>query len=201
MTNLWIRVARYGDEPTPESWENRRQRVDRFLERQDTGRTMPIRRKWGPTEANWAIHGLMSEHDGPTDPHTKHWEHLDDEPVSLKQPIHTHQGYVYPGAVREKLREDADEDSWADDAREYEEGGDEPKFVRHQGQHYLVDGHHRYVKARLMGDDSMWGKVFDTANPDHKVGNCYECHEDEAYQDYDHDSDTCEKCQAHGWRM
>lgn len=199
MTNLWIRVARYGDEPTGQSWENRRQRVDRFLERQPR-ETMPLRHKWGPSVSNQWVHGLIADHDGPVDP--EHWEHLPDDVVSLKQPIHTHQGYVYPHAVREKLREEADPDAWPEDyGGEYQEGGAEAKFVRHEGQHYLLDGHHRFAKARLMGDSSMWGKVFDTANPEHKQANCYECHEKEAGDDWDHDSGSCPKCQRHGWSM
>jgi hypothetical protein len=202
MTNLWIRVARYGDDPTPESWENRRQRVDRYLERQQGQQaTMPLRHKWGPSARNDEIHGIIADHDGPVD--DRHWEHLPDQSVSLKQPIHTHQGFVHPEMVREKLRQDADEDYWPDDYREYTPGGDEAKFVRHQGQHYLVDGHHRFAKARLMGESSMWGKVFDTANPEHKQSHCYECHENETQDegDWDHDSGGCEKCQRHGWSM
>jgi hypothetical protein len=198
MTQLWIRVARYGDEPTPESWENRRQRVDRFLQRQPR-ETMPLRHNWGPSVNNQWVHGLIADHDGPVD--DRHWEHLPEDVVSLRQPVHTHQGFVYPETVRHKLRQDAEDSPFPDDYGEYVPGGPEPKFVRHEGQHYLLDGHHAFAKARLMGDSSMWGKVFDTANPDHKASNCYECHVNETEHDYDHDSGDCPKCQQHGWSV
>lgn len=197
MSNLWARVARYGDTPTEGSEDARRQRVHKFLERQPHG-TMPLRRNWGPSVYNHEVHGIIAEHDGPED--LRHWEHLPDDVVSLKQPIHTHQGHVWPEMVQHKLHQDTEEDPY-EDSGEYQEGGEDPKFVRHQGKHYLVDGHHRYAKGRLMGEHSMWGKVFDTANPEHKQANCYECHVNQTQDegDWDHDSGSCEKCQHHGW--
>ena len=189
--------AELGKQPTPETWKARYDRVDRFLERRGDG-TMPIRDRWGPHTPDYVAHGLIADHDGPV--RDEHWEHLPDEYVSLKQPIHTHQGYVYPATVRHYLHADNDPDAYPDGG-EYVPGGDEPKIVRHKGQHYLLDGHHRYVKDRLMGHDSMMAKVFDTANPEHKQSNCYECHEEEARDDYDHDSDECPACRQHGWQV
>ena len=183
--------------PTEETWKARRDRVDKFLQAQGDG-TMPIRSSWGPHTPNYVAHGLIADHDGPV--RDEHWEHLPDEYVSLRQPIHTHQAFVYPEAVRHYLHADDDPDSYPDSG-EYTPGGDEPKVVRHEGTHYLLDGHHRYVKDRLMGHDSMTAKVFDTANPEHKQSNCYECHRDEAEDDYDHDSDECPTCRQHGWQV
>ncbi|MGH7866563.1 MAG: hypothetical protein ACREP9_02765, partial [Candidatus Dormibacteraceae bacterium] len=187
----------YGDTPTDESAERRRQRVDRYLSRQPHER-MPLPDRWTKHVPNYQIHGIIEGHDGPSD--VRHWEHLPDDVVSLKQPIHTHQGFVCPDAVKAKLHgESADPDHY--DSWYEEPGGHEPKFVRHQGQHFLLDGHHRFAHARLMGHGSMWGKVFDTANPDHKQMNCYGCHVNDIEDNdrYDHDSGDCPDCQHHGW--
>ena len=187
--------AARGDLPTEETWRARRDRVDRFLENQKR-ETMPLRDKWGPSAPNYIAHGLIAEHDGPVS--DEHWEHLPEESISLRQPIHTHQGHVYPETVRHYLRADDDPDYY--DYREPEPGGSDPKVVRHEGQHYLLDGHHRFVKDRLMGHDSMLARVFDTANPDHKQSNCYDCHTSEVSGE-DHDSDECQTCQRHGWHV
>ena len=186
--------ADYRQPPTEETWEARRQRVSNWLDKQ--GEIFHLPSKWGPHTSNQVAHGLIAEHDGPE--RDEHWEHLPDQEVSLRQPVHTHQGFVYTDTVKHYLNADADPDQYYESG-EYTPGGDEPKFVKHEGTHYMLDGHHRYAKDRLMGHESMYGKVFDTANPEHKQANCYECHRDEAEDDYDHASENCPTCQQHGW--
>ena len=196
MSLLWITAA-YGEAPTEESARARAERADRYLRQRGHGR-MEMPDKWSRHTPNYHIHSIIEAHDGPVD--VRHWEHLPDDVVSLRQPIHTHQGYVYPEAVRSKIKGTSD-DSDSYDSYYEEPGGHDPKFVRHQGKHYLLDGHHRFSMGRLLGHDSMWGKVFDTANPEHRQENCYECHVHDLEDNdrWDHDSADCPSCQEHGW--
>lgn len=196
MSLLWTQVtSAFGDAPTDESVRARRDRISEYLDRKSQrGQYMSIPDKFGPVFSNQQIHHIIREHDGPA--WDEHWDHLPDDVVSLRQRIHQHQGYVYPEMVKEKLREDSGDDPYpADHGGSW--GNEDPKFVRHEGEHYLLDGHHRFTKARLMGQDSIWGKVFDTANPAHRQSNCMECHYLDS--DYDHDPDDCPTCREHGW--
>lgn len=178
-----IRKGASYEDATDEARERRRQRADRYLgEHENRGMTMSVPGKWAEQAFNSHIHQIIRDHSGGDFP-DEHWEHLPDQEVSLRQKIHQHQGFVYPEAVRDKIREDFDDDFWPDDYREHEPGGSDPKFVVHEGNTYLLDGHHRFARARLMGHSSMWGKVFDTSNPDHDPRNCYECDRGPQYDD------------------
>lgn len=157
---------------------------------------MPLREKWSPYHSGADMHKLLDDYDGPDD-EGSHWNHLPDEQVSLNQRIHTHQAYVYPDDVRRKLNDEDDNIPFSDDYRSADAAGDDPKFIRHEGEHYMLDGHHRLVLNRLMGHNSMWGKVFDTSKPEQRQSNCYDCHFEK--EDYDHDSSECPTCQQHGW--
>lgn len=174
VDGVWTTTGSYED-ASDEAREQRRQRVDHYLEHQSREK-MPIPGKWAPGFRNYEIHAIMEEHSGGNFP-DEHWEHLPDQQVNLRQKIHEHQGYVYPEAVRNKIHESEDDDRWHEDFRDPEPGGSDPKFVVHQGSTYLLDGHHRFAEARLMGHSSMWGKVYDTANPDHDPRNCWDCKE------------------------
>jgi hypothetical protein len=199
MSNLWTRAAAFQleadyESASPEAQDRRRQRVEHYLDHQ--GYTTDIPHKWGPRVPGYEIHGLIMHHDGPED--LRHWEHIPDDVVSLRQPIYQHQGHAYTDVVRSKIREDFDNEYYEEPDDYQSSGGPDPKFVRHQGKHYLLDGHHRFTRARLMGHSSMWGRVFDTANPDHKQSNCAECHENKHYDEYDEPHSECSACRQFG---
>lgn len=196
------RTAAYED-ASEEARGRRRERVERYLDRNRHPGvdSISIPSKWGPWFRNSDIHQIIGNASGGTFK-DEHWEHLPYENVSLRQPIHQHQDFVYPDTVKQKIRETfGDDNDLGYEGGEDEGGGPDSKFVRHQGNTYLLDGHHRYAEARLMGHSSMGGRVYDTANSEHDPRNCYECHENDAGEDYDHDSDECETCQEHGWRI
>lgn len=164
------------EDASPEARERRRDRASRWLDSSEYagGTTTGIPAKWGPQARNYEIHHILDSHGWPRDEAERedHWSHLEDEWVDLRQPIHTHQGHVYPGEVRRKM----------DHALHEEETGrpwdEEPaKFVRHEGRTYLLDGHHRFAEHRLLGRQYMQGRVFDTSRPETYPANCPECRE------------------------
>ena len=188
MSLLWITAARLAtfEEATEQSREHRRERADRWMDKQPSRPvqfwdSIDIPEHMGVPTPRHVINDIMHEHGDFPD---RHWEHLPEEDVSLKQPIHFHQPTVDKGILKDKIGEDFRHDHEWDHYGDYDhdEGPQEPLFVKHEGKHYLLDGHHRFMKARLLGQSSMWGRVFDTANPEHRQEHCYDCQEhDEAH--------------------
>lgn len=160
---------------SPDAADQRRERVDRWLDRRGTSE-FALPERWAPAAQREDVHAIMDQNSGGYFP-DEHWEHLPVRDVSLRQKIHQTQQHVTPEGVREKIDEDFDgEPAYGDDYGEgHDLGGPDPKIVLHQGQRYLMDGHHRFARGRLMGYDSMPSRFYDTADPSHDPRNCEQC--------------------------
>ncbi len=162
------------EDASDEARARRRQRADTWLDRQaPPGGTSWIPPKWGPYARSTDIHGIIKDHGGHFD--DEHWGHLPLQDVSLRQKIHQHQEFIYPHTVKDKIDE-----GWEDDPHGHNQGWDEenPKIVRHEGEHYLLDGHHRFARDRLMGRSTIKARVFDTSDPSHRQDKCPDCQYD-----------------------
>jgi len=168
------------EEASPQARESREDRVSAWLDRnaQPDGKVM-LPRSWGPHIEPHEIPRL--EHHGwpaDLDQQEDHWGHLAPERVSLRQQIHVHQPFVHADAMHEKQELDRNEHELG---RPFDE---EPaRFLRHEGTTYLIDGHHRYARARLTGKSSMEGVVADTSRESDQPRNCPECREMHADDD------------------
>ncbi len=159
----------------PEAQRRRFRRAENWLDR-NTRReddTVDIPAHWGHQVSNQVIHGILDEHGWPRDESDRedHWSHIDPENIPVRQAFHHHQGFVHPETVKEKM-------AWSSEGSMHPD--DQPaKVVRHQGKTYLLDGHHKWVGARLLGHEGMEAHVFDTSRPETYPQNCPECSEDD----------------------
>jgi hypothetical protein len=168
------------EEASPQAREHREDRVSSWLDRNTKADgTVPLPKSWGPHVEPHEIPRL-EDHGWPADADQRedHWGHLAPERVSLRQQVHVHQPWVHRDAMEEKRDLDAGEHELG---RPYDE--EHARFVRHQGNTYLIDGHHRYARARLTGKDSMTGVVADTSRESDQPRNCPECREMHADDD------------------
>lgn len=184
MSLLWVNAA-YSD-ASEESRENRRQRAKNWVDRQPRvpgGIEVPehFGEHTGP--------GQMAHEEVPPD---DHWHHIYEQSVNLKQKIHFHQPTLTPNVVHEKIDEthpdhEHHDDDWGGD--EGEPGGDSAKFIKHDGDMHLLDGHHRFVQHRLQGMDSMHALVYDPEKE--HFHDCEDCqHAAEYNGDGERDEDT-----------
>jgi hypothetical protein len=181
MSLLWTQVTSSFEEAGEEARERRRQRAEHWLDHSEYsgGTSTGIPARWGPQVSNYSVHHIMDTHGWPRDEseRDRHWHHLPTEAVSLRQPIYTHQGHVYPEEVKYRMRQ-----TLHDEPDDMESGPS--KFVRHQGDTFLLDGHHRFARSRLLGQSFMEGKVFDTSRPEDSPANCPDCRNEDDEDDW-----------------
>lgn len=159
---------------SPAARERREDRISDWVNRRaDENGVVHFPHSWGPHVEPHEIPRL--EHHGwpdDLDQQEDHWRHMAPERVSLRQQIHVHQPFVHADTMHDKQLVDRYEH---ETGRPYDE---EPaRFVRHEGRTYLLDGHHRYARARLTGKSSMEGVVADTSRESDQPRNCPECQE------------------------
>jgi len=162
------------EDAEPEARQARFDRAREWLERNTDAHsgTVDIPAHWGHHVDNQTIHHILDTHGWPRDESDRedHWSHIEPENFPVHQPIHQHQGFVWPGGVEDKMI------GAMEDSRPWD---DQPaKIVRHEGNSYLLDGHHKLAGARLLGQDSIEAHVFDTSKPETYPEHCRECQDE-----------------------
>lgn len=195
MSQLWTTamtaIEASWEDASPESRDRRRQRADNWIDRQPPGGehdrpgNIDIPGHFG----HWNPDRVRNVSFGAEIPNV-HWHHLPSREVDLSGPIHFHQQTVNRDVLHDKIkrdyegRDDDDMDSMFDDMMDRDEHDpptDEPLIIKHEGVHHVIDGHHGFTKARLLGQKKMWAKVYDTSKPEDSAHGCYECSEHKQY--------------------
>jgi hypothetical protein len=170
----WRQPTGAFEDAEPEARQARFDRAREWLERNTDAHsgTVDIPAHWGHHVDNQTIHHILGTHGWPRDESDRedHWSHIEPENFPVHQPIHQHQGFVWPGGVEDKMI------GAMEDSRPWD---DQPaKIVRHEGNSYLLDGHHKLAGARLLGQDSIEAHVFDTSKPETYPEHCRECQDE-----------------------
>lgn len=185
MSLLWARVGAWAD-AMPQARDHRVDRVKRWVDKQQThpGRHpgFDIPESFGhytdPKKVFEMSHNMFGVGDLIGNVHTHHLPWKD---VALDGTFHTTQGTVRPDIVHRKIdSQHGDEESdYPEHDEQYDEHdpSEDPIVVHKGGQHYLLDGHHRFVEHRLLGKPSMMARVFDADDPKAGPEHCHECQE------------------------
>lgn len=192
MSLLWVKAG-WAD-ASPEARERRVQRAKNWVDRQkstqgDSARTIDIPDHFGRytnpdhvhdilwNKTSWFNQGAMLGN--------VHTHHLPWKEVPLDGHFHMTQPSVVPEHLHHKID---GEHSHQDEMDEPTEGmfdehdpTPDPIVIKHQGEHYLMDGHHRFVQHRLLGQPTMHARVFDADDPHAGPDHCYDCKEHQEY--------------------
>jgi hypothetical protein len=188
MSLLWARVAAWSD-ASPTARERRMQRAHDWIDRQKTtpndyAHVTEIPDNFGrwahPEKAHEVSRGLWGGNAMLGNVHTHHLPWKD---VPLDGTFHHTQPTFIPGIVHHKIDSAHIEDEYPEHDEQFDEHEptQDPIVVHHQGQHYLLDGHHRFVEHRLLGKPTMQARVFDADDPKAGPEHCYECDEHKEY--------------------
>lgn len=145
MSLLWARVA---------AW------VDDYAHENDHPATMPVEKAG---YAGWTTAEYMAEPgDKPHHFNEELMEHLlghdgrelqrmsEPRRVGIREPVYATQSHITEDGVRKYLN-----------GGSHHNPANKPRFVRHQGNLYVDDGHHRVGAALLRGDDAVDGYYYD----------------------------------------
>ena len=189
MTLLWIRTTSAWDTVAPEAQDRRMDRVRKWVEKQPhaPGSKRPNAMEIPDHFADYSpfdtaikkSDSLWSQGD---DLGMVHTHHLPEREVRLDGTFHITQPTVDRDILRDKINQNRHSPGY--DGR-FEGFGDhdehipteDPLVVHHQGHHYLLDGHHRFVEHRLLGKPTMWARVFDADDPREGPEHCHDCQE------------------------
>lgn len=192
MSLLWVKAG-WAD-ASPEARERRVQRVRHWLDSQpattDYSRqhAIEIPDHFGPSANQDYVHHIIRAHTSWYDHGhmlgNVHSHHLPWKEVPLDGHFHTTQGTVRPEIVRNKIdAEHGDDEDWGPSEAQWDEHDptDDPIIIKHEGEHYLMDGHHRFVQHRLLGQPTMHARVYDADDPQAGPDHCYDCREHKEY--------------------
>ena len=188
MSLLWTTAMGWAEAP-PEARQHRVDRVKKWVDKKDNAyREFNIPDHFGPFANPNKVHEII--HDKTSwfsQGHllgNVHSHHLPWEEIPLDGKFHTTQGNVNTDYLRHKIdgEHQSDHDDMAtEDMFDEHDPTPDPIVLRHQGQHYLMDGHHRFVKNRLLGIPTMHARVYDADDPQAGPEHCYDCKEHQQY--------------------
>lgn len=192
MTLLWIRTTSAWDTVAPEVQERRMDRVRHWIEKQPhaphSGRpnAVEIPDHFGHfTPFNTAIEKSQRLWDQGDEMGFVHTHHLPEREVPLDGTFHITQPTVDRDILHDKVdqnRSGPQYDGRFEGFSDHDHApSDDPLVVHHQGHHYLLDGHHRFVEHRLLGKPTMLARVFDVDDPHSGPEHCPECQDHKEY--------------------
>jgi len=187
MSLLWVKAG-WAD-ASPEARERRVKRVKHWIDSRDNAyREINIPDHFGnfvsPQKVHDKIHSGTSWFEHGHLLGNVHSHHLPWHEIPLDKHFHITQGVVLPEHLHHKI--DAEHQSdWSDEPTEgmwdEHDPTPDPIVFKHKGEHYLLDGHHRFVQHRLLGIPTMHARVYDADDPKAGPENCWDCQEHTQY--------------------